>query len=119
MAGRFRASAIVAPSRDSLTRSFPAWAAQTTEAAQEYLARSRRMRLPDHKVLPMVMAWIKVKVANLLDTTDTEIAGVINQFLATDKIHWRAIQNRREAVSQALGRAIQDVCLSGLIAPSQ
>src|SRR5438128_9800154 len=26
-------------------------------------------------------------------------------FLATDKIHWRAIQDRREAVSQAIGRA--------------
>src|SRR5206468_8052484 len=82
-------------------------------------ARSRRMRLPDHKVLPMVMAWIKVKAANLLDTTDAEIAVVINPFLATDKIHWRAIQDRREAVSQAIGRAVQEVCFSGLIAPSQ
>ena len=85
---------------------------ETSEAAlQEYLARSRRMRLPDHKVLPMLMAWIKVKAANLLDTTDSEIAAVINPFLATDKIHWRAIQDRREALSQAIGRAIQEVCL--------
>src|SRR5437773_12178926 len=93
---------------------------ETTEAAlQEYLARSRRMRLPDHKVLPMVMAWIKVRVVNLLDTTHAEVAVVINPFLATDRIHWRAIQDRREAVSQAIGRAIQEVCFSGLIAPSQ
>ena len=77
------------------------------------------MRLPDHKVLPMLMAWIKLKAANLLDTTDSGIAAVINPFLTTDKIHWRAIQNRREAVSQAVGRAIQEVCFSGLIAPSQ
>lgn len=101
--------------------SFPtAYLCETTEAAlQEYLARSRRMRLPDHKALPMVMAWIKVKAANLLDTTEPEIAVVINPFLATDKIHWRAIQDRREAASQAIGRAIQEVCFSGLIAPSQ
>ncbi len=101
--------------------SFPTvYVCETTEAAlQEYLARSRRMRLPDHKSLPMVMAWIKVKAANLLDTTDTQVATAINPILATDKIHWRAIQDRREAVSQAIGRAIQEVCFSGLIAPSQ
>ena len=101
--------------------SFPTvYLCDSVEAAlQEYLARGRRMRLPDHKSLPMVMAWIKVKSANLLDTTDTEVAAVINPLLATDKIHWRAIQDRREAVSQAIGRAIQEVCFSGLIAPSQ
>ena len=101
--------------------SFPTvYLCKTTEAAlQEYLARGRRMRLPDHKALPMVMAWIKVKAVNLLDTTEPEIAAIINPFLAMDKIHWRAIQDRREAVSQAVGRAIQKVCFSGLIAPSQ
>ena len=77
------------------------------------------MRIPDHKSLPMVMAWVKVKAANLLDTTDAEVAAIINPILATDKIHWRAIQGRREAVSQAIGRAIKEVCFSGLIAPSQ
>jgi len=77
------------------------------------------MKLPDHKSLPMVMAWMKVKAANLLDTTEAEAAAVINPLLATAKIHWRAIQDRREAVSQAIGRAIHEVCFSGLIAPSQ
>ena len=101
--------------------SFPTvYLCDSVEAAlQEYLARGRRMRLPDHKSLPMVMAWIKVKAANLLDTVDAEVAAVINPLLATDKIHWRAIQDRREAVSQAIGRAIAEVCFSGLIAPSQ
>ena len=101
--------------------SFPTvYLCETVEAAlQEYLARARRMRLPDHRSLPTVMAWVKIKAANLLDTTDAEIAAVINPFLATDKIHWRAIQDRREAVSQAIGRAIHEVCFSGLIAPSQ
>ena len=101
--------------------SFPTvYLCETVEAAlQEYLARARRMKLPDHKSLPMVMAWIKVKTANLLDTTDGEAAAVINPFLAMDKLHWRAIQDRREAVSQAIGRAIQEVCFSGLIAASQ
>lgn len=101
--------------------SFPTvYLCETVEAAlQEYLARGRRMKLPDYKSLPMVMAWIKVKAAYLLDTTDAGIAAVINPFLATDKIHWRAIQDRREAVSQAIGRAIKMVCFSGLVASSQ
>ena len=77
------------------------------------------MRLSDHKALPMIMAWVKVRAATLLDTTDAEVAAVINPLLAMDKIHWRAIQDRREAVSQAIGRAIHEVCFSGLIAPSQ
>ena len=88
-------------------------------ALQKYLARGRRLKLPDHKSLPMVMAWVKVKVANLLDTTNTEVAAIIDPILMTDKIHWRVIQHRREAVSQAIGRAIKEVCFSGLIAPSQ
>ena len=101
--------------------SFPTvYLCETVEAAlQEYLARARRMKLPDHKSLPMVMAWVKVKAANLLDTTDVEIATIINPLLAIDRIHWRSIQDRREAVSQAIGRAIKEVCFSGLIAPSQ
>ena len=101
--------------------SFPTvYLCDTVEAAlQEFLARARRLKLPDHKSLPMVMAWVKVKAVNLLDTTDPEITAIINPLLETDKIHWRAIQDRREAVSQAIGRAIKEVCFSGLIAPSQ
>jgi hypothetical protein len=77
------------------------------------------MKLPDHKSLPMVMAWVKVKVENLLDTTEPDIAAIINRLLEKDKIHWRAIQDRREAASQAIGRALKDICFSGLIASSQ
>jgi RES domain-containing protein len=101
--------------------SFPSvYLCETVEAAlQEYLARARRMRLPDHKSLPMVMAWIKAKTANLLDTTDDEVAAAVEPFLKSDKIHWRAIQERREAASQAIGRAIKEIGFSGLIAPSQ
>jgi len=50
----------------------------------------------------MVMAWVRVKVVNLLDTTEPEVARVIAPFISRDKIHWRAIQNRREAASQAI-----------------
>ena len=101
--------------------SFPTvYLCENVEAAlQEYLARGRRMKLPDCKSLPMVMAGVKVKAANLLDLTDAEIAAVIKPLLEKDKIHWRAIQDRREAVSQAVGRAIREICFSGLIAPSQ
>ena len=101
--------------------SFPTvYLCESVEAAlQEYLARGRRMKLPDYESLPMVMAWVKLKTANLLDTTDAEVAAVIDPLLKKDKIHWRAIQDRREAVSQAVGRAIKEICFSGLIAPSQ
>ena len=101
--------------------SFPTvYLCESIEAAvQEYLARGRKMRLPDHKSLPMLIAGVKVKAANLLDTTEVDIATVINPLLAKDKIHWRAIQDRREAVSQAIGRALNEICFSGLIAPSQ
>jgi RES domain-containing protein len=36
-------------------------------ALAEFLARSRRMRLPDARVLPMVMAAVQGKVALVLD----------------------------------------------------
>jgi len=77
------------------------------------------MKLPDHKSLPMVMAWVKVKSVNMLDTTETEVAAAVNLLLATDKIHWRAIQDRSEAASQAIGKALKEICFSGLIARSQ
>jgi len=101
--------------------SFPTvYLCETAEAAlQEYLARSRRMKLPDHKSLPMMMLSIRVKVANLLDITDEEVALVVNPLLEMEKIHWRAIQDQREAVSQAIGRAINEIGFSGLAAPSQ
>src|SRR5205823_5916749 len=47
------------------------------------------------KSLPMVMAWTKVKVAHLLDTRDAGIAGVINPFLAMDKIHQRLLTSTK------------------------
>jgi RES domain-containing protein len=93
---------------------------ETPEVAlQEYLARGRRMKLPDDKSLPMVLAGVKLKIANVLDTTDPKAAAVIRPFLDRERIHWRAIQSRREAVSQAIGRAVKEICFSGLIAASQ
>ena len=102
-------------------KSFPTvYLCETVETAlQEYLARARRMKLPDYKFLPMVMASVKVKTRNLFDTTDGRTAMVINQFLAGDQIHWRSIQDRREAVSRAIGRAVKEICFSGLITASQ
>jgi hypothetical protein len=93
--------------------------ASVEAALQEYLARGRRMKLPDYKSLPMVMAWVKVKAENLLDTTERDVAAIINKLLERDKIHWRAIQGRREAASQAIGRALKEICFCGLIASSQ
>lgn len=94
---------------------------ETAEAAlQEYLARGRRMKIPDHQSLPMVMAAVRVKVGKMLDgTTDAEIAGLLKKFLKGEKVHWRSIQDRREAMSQAIGRAAYEIGFSGLIVPSQ
>ena len=101
--------------------SFPTvYLCETAETAlEEYLARGRRMKIPDYKSLPMIMLGVKVKVANLLDMTDGKIASVISPLLGMEKVHWRAIQDRREAVSQAVGRAINGMGFSGLAAPSQ
>lgn len=101
--------------------SFPTvYLCETAEAAlQEYLARGRRLKLPDHEALPMVMAGVEVRVKNLLDMTNREIAEAIRPLLDEEKVHWRARQDQGEAVSQAIGRAIQEICFSGLIAPSQ
>jgi RES domain-containing protein len=101
--------------------SFPAvYLCETAEAAlQEFLARGRRMKFPDYKSLPMMMLSVKVKVANLLDLANEEVAAVVNPLLETEKVHWRAIQDRREAVSQAIGRVIKRMGFSGLAAPSQ
>ena len=108
-------------SRWTPKHSFPTvYLSDTVEAAlQEYLARVRRMRLPDHRSLPMVMAWVKVKALNFLDITQPEVAAIVSPFLAEEKIHWRSIQDRREAASQAVGRTIKEIGFSGLIAPSQ
>ena len=101
--------------------SFPTvYLCETAEAAfYEYLARGRRMRIPDHKSLPMVMAAVTVKAGNMLDGTDAEVAAFLRKFLQREKVHWRSIQDRREAVSQAIGRAAHEIGFSGLIVPSQ
>ena len=93
---------------------------ETAEAAlQEYLARGRRMKIPDYKALPMVMAAVTVKVGNMLDGTDAEVSAVLRELLKRENVHWRSIQDRREAVSQAIGRAAHEIGFSGLIVPSQ
>jgi hypothetical protein len=100
---------------------FPAvYLCSTPEAAlAEYLARSRRMRLPDARVLPMVMAAVEIRVSWALDLDAPQAALVLQPFLASEKVHWRAIQHRREAVSQAIGRAAHQLGLQALLASSQ
>lgn len=101
--------------------SFPTvYLCDSAEAAlQEYLARGRRMKIPDHRSLPMVMAAVRVKVDNVLNLMDGKVASGLAAFLAGEKVHWRAIQNRREAVSQAVGRAAFELGFSGLVVASQ
>ena len=78
---------------------------ETPETAlQEYLARARRMKWPDHKSLPMVMAGVEVSLRRVLDLRVSEVASVIEPLLKAEHQHWRAIQSRREAVSQAASR---------------
>ncbi|HEX7861898.1 MAG TPA: RES family NAD+ phosphorylase [Verrucomicrobiae bacterium] len=93
---------------------------ETAEAAlQEYLARGRRMKIPDHKALPMVMAAVTVKVGNLLDGTNAEVEKAVRIYLEGEKGHWRTVQGTREAVSQAIGRAVYELKFSGLMVMSQ
>ena len=88
-------------------------------ALQEYLARARRMKWPDHKSLPMVMAGVEISVRRILDLRTPEAAAVVEPLLKAERQHWRAIQSRREAVSQAIGRAARESGLQGLLATSQ
>jgi RES domain-containing protein len=88
-------------------------------ALQEYLARARRMKWPDHKSLPMVMAGVEVSVRRVLDLSVPEVAAVIEPLLKAERLHWRSIQSRREAMSQAIGRAARESGFQGLIAASQ
>ena len=100
---------------------FPAvYLCDTPETAlAEYLARCRRMRLPDARVLPMVMAAVETRVSSALDLGAPPVAAVVQPFLASEKVHWRTIQHRREAVSQAIGRALHQLGLQALLASSQ
>jgi RES domain-containing protein len=92
----------------------------TPEAAlQEFLARARRMKWPDHQSLPMVMAGVEVSARRVLDLSVPEVAAVIEPLLKAERQHWRSIQSRREAMSQAIGRAARDSGLQGLLAASQ
>ncbi len=64
------------------------------------------------------MAGVEVFVANLLDLTDADVSAVVNPLMTAETQHWRELQNRREAVSQAIGRAVKEICFGGLIAAS-
>jgi len=77
------------------------------------------MRLPDARVLPMVMAAVETRVSSALDLDAPQVAAVLQPFLASEKVHWRTIQHRREAVSQAIGRALHQLGLHALLAGSQ
>jgi RES domain-containing protein len=88
-------------------------------ALQEYLARARRMKWPDHKSFPMVMAAVEVSVRRVVDFRVPEVAAVIEPLLKAERAHWRSIQSRREAVSQAIGRAACEAGFHGLVVTSQ
>ena len=102
---------------DSFPTVYPSDSPET--ALQEYLARARRMKWPDHRSLPMVMAAIKVKASRVLDLGIPAVAVAVDGFLKAEKAHWRSIQSRREAASQAIGRAAREAGCMGLLAASQ
>lgn len=88
-------------------------------ALQEYFARARRMKWPDHKSLPMVTAGVEVSASRILDLRSPEVAAEIAPILNAERQEWRRIQDQREAASQAVGRAIREAGLQGLLAASQ
>ena len=88
-------------------------------ALAEYLARTRRMRLPEARALPMVMAAAETRVSSALDLDTPPVAALLQPFLVSEKAHWRAIQDRREAISQAIGRALHRLGVGALLAASQ
>jgi hypothetical protein len=88
-------------------------------ALAEYLARGRRMCLPDARALPMVMAAVEVRVGAALDLETPEAATILQPLLAVETEHWRTVQGRRETVSQAVGRALRSLGVQTLSTASR
>ncbi|MBU6402316.1 MAG: hypothetical protein KGS61_18520, partial [Verrucomicrobia bacterium] len=58
------------------------------------------------KSLPMVMVWIKVKVLNLLDTTESEVAAVVNPS-STKSNHTRGVFQKPVEIILGVNRMSQ------------
>ncbi len=88
-------------------------------ALGEYLARARRMNLPEAGELPMVMTAVRVKVRQVLDANEATVSAALRPWLAMERRHWRVTQQTREAISQAIGRAVCELGAQGLRAGSE
>lgn len=99
------------------------YVATTPETAlQEALAARRYDNLPDWKSLPRLLVGVKAKLHYLLDLTNGATRQRLRLSLATMlECDWRDDNRfeRRESVTQAVGRACYDAGFEGLIVPSQ
>ena len=89
-------------------------------ATRETFGLSRQLGFPPRNLLPRVIRAISVTVSELVDVTNGEIRTSLgvsrSRMLETD---WRTENaNGREALTQAIGRAVADAGLEGLIVPS-
>jgi len=90
-------------------------------ALAESLAGTRRRGIPDEQALPKVNVAIHVKCNAVLDLTQAVLAATLPMPLA-DLLaeEWITLNDHAsEAGTQALGRAVSDQRLHGLLVPSQ
>ena len=88
-------------------------------ALGEFLARARRMNVSMAGEMPMVMAAVRMKMQRVLDVNEAAVSAILQPLLASERDHWRRAQQTHETVSQAVGRAGQELGLQGLRANSE
>ena len=89
-------------------------------AARETFGLARKLGFPPRNLLPRVIQAMSVSVSRLVNATDGDIRTSLGvskaRMLETD---WRKENARgREALTQAIGRAVAEGGLEGLIVPS-
>jgi RES domain-containing protein len=89
-------------------------------AMAEALAFHRRAGIPIEQAMPRVLVSIQVNVQQILSLADRRVRnvlGISHRRLIEEP--WQEEQdNRREALTQAVGRVARELGLEGLLVPS-
>ena len=86
-------------------------------AVTETMSRFRKTGLKARRPLPGVLVSLAIKLQSVLDFSDPHAFPTVEPFLAKAKReNWQRLQDEgREASSQALGRAVQQLGMEGIL----
>ena len=86
-------------------------------AVTETMSRFRKTGLKARRPLPGVLVSLAIKLQSVLDFSDPHAFPAVEPFLAKAmRENWQRLQDEgREASSQALGRAVQQLGLEGIL----